>query len=123
MRRICIHEVVPLEDDSNVEIPTEDFSSRYVGVPIVKTVVGSDQVINGEVICYLPIKYQDRHGLKYGLKITARDSSTFQVTSIVRQFCAAFGREDNNPKKRKMNQSIKYYRAPFQTDHYGNHID
>ncbi|KAH6573087.1 hypothetical protein BASA62_003121 [Batrachochytrium salamandrivorans] len=57
----------------------------------------------------------------YGLKITARDKSTGEVSSCACRFCIVFGRKDKVGAKRKATERTKYF-DHFRTDNYMQHL-
>ncbi|KAH6578257.1 hypothetical protein BASA61_003987 [Batrachochytrium salamandrivorans] len=67
------------------------------------------------------LRFQSSHELMYGLKITARDKSTGEVSSCACRFCIVFGREDKVGAKRKATERTKYF-DHFRTDNYMQHL-
>ncbi|KAH6582462.1 hypothetical protein BASA60_001909 [Batrachochytrium salamandrivorans] len=67
------------------------------------------------------LRFQSSHELMYGLKITARDKSTGEVSSCACRFCIVFGRKDKVGAKRKATERTKYF-DHFRTDNYMQHL-
>jgi len=67
-------------------------------------------------------RFLAKHALRYGLEVTARDAETSAVTLAVCLFCRHFGREERPGNKRKPAATIKYFRPPFRTDQYLQHL-
>lgn len=69
-----------------------------------------------------PIDFKDHHAAKFGLKVVAKSLAIPSiVTSVLCLFCASFGKEDIDGKKRKK-CGTKYYEIPFRTDNYTQHL-
>ena len=57
----------------------------------------------------------------YGLKVTARDKTTGEVSSCVCRFCVVFGREEKVGAKRKATERAMHF-DHFRTDNYVQHL-
>ena len=62
---------------------------------------------------------------KFGVVPFARDPESGEVLSAICLFCKAFGREEatEEDRKRKRTKSVKYFSAPWRSDHLRKHIE
>ncbi|BBN02006.1 hypothetical protein Mp_2g11970 [Marchantia polymorpha subsp. ruderalis] len=65
--------------------------------------------------------FQSFHAIEYGMKVSAHDSSSGKVSSVVCRFCTTFGREENVGGKRARTNNVKYFNT-FRTDGYKRHL-
>ncbi len=70
------------------------------------------------------VEFQQKWVVKYGIRVSARDSAYGKVCSVECRFCRHFGRDDrSNPgEKRKRTAHIKMFTAPWRTDHILFHM-
>jgi hypothetical protein len=70
------------------------------------------------------IEFQQKWVVRYGVRVSERDSETSKVNSVECRFCRFFGRDDGcSPgEKRKQTTHIKMFRAPWQSDHIVSHL-
>ncbi|KAG2774527.1 hypothetical protein PC129_g2089 [Phytophthora cactorum] len=66
--------------------------------------------------------FREAHALRYGLEVVARDAESGAATCLVCLFCRHFGREERPGAKRKTASTVKYFRLPFRTDLYQQHL-
>ncbi|KAG7382482.1 hypothetical protein PHYPSEUDO_004817 [Phytophthora pseudosyringae] len=66
--------------------------------------------------------FRELHALHYGLEVVARDAESGAATCLVCLFCRHLGREERPGRKRKSASTIKYFRAPYRTDQYLQHL-
>ena len=66
--------------------------------------------------------FNSKHEVKYGLKVTAREAGSSNVSSVACQFCIAFGKEEAVGRKRKATANVKYFES-FRTDSYETHLN
>jgi hypothetical protein len=70
------------------------------------------------------VEFQQKWVVKYGIRVSARDSAYGKVCSVECRFCRHFGRDDrSNPgEKRKRTAHTKMFTAPWRTDHILFHL-
>ncbi|KAF1772321.1 hypothetical protein GQ600_23577 [Phytophthora cactorum] len=66
--------------------------------------------------------FREAHALRYGLEVVARDAESGAATCLMCLFCRHFGREERPGAKRKTASTVKYFRLPFRTDLYQQHL-
>jgi hypothetical protein len=69
------------------------------------------------------VGFQHEWLILYGLQITARDPKTSEVVSIKCRFCE-FGRDyaENEERKRKKTNHVKFYNKPWRSDNMKRHV-
>ena len=69
--------------------------------------------------------FQDKHLLKYGLKVSDMDPTTVLTTSVRCEFCVYYGREQSVGQKRvrQLTTTVKYWKSPFCAENYKKHHD
>lgn len=72
--------------------------------------------------------FQNQHGLQFGVRVVQRQtvsSSSSNQGSVISAeclFCVYFGREAKVGSKRSRTENIKYFKPPFRTDVYKQHL-
>jgi len=71
------------------------------------------------------VEFQQKWVVKYGIRVSARDTAYGKVCSVECRFCRHFGRDDrSNPgEKRKRTSHIKMFTAPWRSDHILFHMN
>ena len=60
---------------------------------------------------------------EYGLVIVECAPQSAEVVSVSCSFCVNFGREEKPGAKRKATANVMYFKKPFRTDSYTQHLE
>ena len=67
--------------------------------------------------------FKSVHLKEYGLVIVEHTPQSAEVVSVSCSFCVNFGREEKPGAKRKATANVMYFKKPFRTDSYTQHLE
>ena len=72
-----------------------------------------------------PIEFQQKWIVRYGVRVSARDSDTGKVCSVECRFCRFFGRRDRcspGEKHKRTTPHKKMFKVPWRSGHIVSHL-